>query len=244
MSTIHPETPLRGLSLLGFVASGDLGAITCYRSHLGAIIQFAKTWPKTVPSLAQLTGRCRMHFAAEQWRHFTDVQKQAWRNAARISHLCMHGYDLWVRWFFHPNYYEMWTLINQTDVNTLANITRSDVAIPPAPKFQPHELADEITYGRARYGRRLVIMPPQTSEYLPFLAVHHGLTDGSPVLVLWSHYGPGLLIGPTVQNNHWCAAEWHSTDQTGYSQVHCHMWWPDGSYDIAKTDIYVHVWPT
>lgn len=240
--TYPHETPGRFTSLLGFVSSGDLGGITCYRSKRGRIVQFAKTWPKAPPTLAQLTGRTRMYRAAEQWRHFTPYQKQQWRNAAARASLCMTGYDLWVRWYFRQELSVILIIEDQTGINLLDNFTRTDPAIPPPPKFEPHELEDQKYWGRARFGRPSLLMPQNSTEYLTFLPCHHDLPDGDPVARSYVVNGPGTFACATAWNNHWHSATFDSTGQLGPTQIKLTYTWSDGDGAVTMMTIQTIPW--
>jgi len=231
------ETPYRFMSLLGFASSGDLGPLTCYRSHLGKIVVFSKTWPQKPPTLAQLTGRSRMYFGAEQWRNFSDYQKDRWRQTVDQSSLCMTGYNLWICWWMKPDYNAYVAIMQQTGVHTLLCITRTPPAIPPPSKFQPHEIVDARFGGHLRYGRKRVVMPYSTTEYLPYMCYHPGFADGSEVPAWWTLYGPGTISHPNVYNNQWCVVTYTSPANAAAATVELHCEWYDGDDDTCSVDV-------
>jgi len=235
------ETPYRYFSLLGMVSSGDLGEITCYRSHLGKIVVFSKTWPVKLPTLAQLSGRARMYFGAEQWRNFSDYQQHRWTQTVDESHLCMTGYNLWMKWWMNPDYDEYFTIMNQTGISTLLCITRTPPAIPPPSKFQPHKLVETRFGGHLRYGRKRIVMPYATTEYLPFMCYHPGFADGSEVPSWWTLYGPGTINHPKVYNNQWCALTYESPAYSALATVELHSEWYDGEDDYCRVDIHTRL---
>ena len=233
------ETPYRFFSLLGMVSSGDLGDITCYRSHLGKIVIFSKTWPQKLASMQQITGRSRMYFGAEQWRGFTANQKQLWRNAVDDSSLSMSGYNLWQKWWMNPNYDAYFAIMHQTGINVLHAITRTPPTMPPPAKFEPHEIADARWGGHLRYGRKTVVMPYSTTEYLPFMCYNPEFPDGETIPTWWTIYGLGSIDPPlVVQNNHWCVCEYTSPDEAAHAVVEMKSEWPDGDTDICRVNCF------
>ena len=243
MTATARETPDRFLSLLGLVAWGDLGPLTMYRSHLGRIVSFQKTYPKTPPSLEQLTGRARMLFGAEQWRCFAPYQKEAWRATARKVVPHWTGYDLWIRWWFRSNLDEMIAIMRQAEIRTLDYIYRVRPIIPPKRSIEPHETDPLIHYGATRFGRERICMPPDTTEWLPFAVIHHEFADGETIPTAWHTVGDGTIVGPQPQNNHWTAAAYTSSHNYGDAKVHMHCKWPDGSESFASTEITITTWP-
>jgi hypothetical protein len=232
------ETPDRFLSLLGLVASGDLGPITMYRSHLGRIVSFAKTYPAPLPSLAQLTGRCRMYFGGEQWRHFHPYQKQVWRHTVDVLDLCMTGYNLWIIWWFNPNWDFFNTVEHQTGINTLLAIRRFPPAMPTPIKFQRYDPGEERIGGAVRYARKQVVLPYSTAEYLPFFACHPNYPTGQEIPTWWTLYGPGSITYPNVYNNQWTYVRYTSPGGHANATLQMDCEWPNGDADQTKVRIF------
>lgn len=92
------QTPQNLLSLLGFLAWGDLGPLTLYRNKQGKLVAFAKTWPTGPPSPDQQVLRDQFRRAAAAWQALTDHQRDQWELATLRTSLCMHGYDLFVHY--------------------------------------------------------------------------------------------------------------------------------------------------
>jgi hypothetical protein len=233
----------RYLSLLGLVAYGDIGGITCYRNKRGRIVQFAKTFPKTVPTLAQLTGRARMSFAAEQWRHFSAANKEPWKAVVRINGLRMTGYNLWIRWYFRPYPETFKSDQRHAGVICLNYITRTQTEIPARRTIEPHELEDEQQHGRVRYGRPLTTMPYLTTEWIPYAPIHHGLPDGDPVTAVITPIGPGTVEYDQPQNNHWSTLAFTSPDHDAITALHIQCLWPDQTHAATLTFVQTLAWP-
>jgi len=231
------ETPYRWFSMLGMVASGDLGSLTCYRSHLGKIVVFSKTWPIKWPTLSQLTGRARMYFGAEQWRGFTDYQKHTWRQTAETSSLTMTGYNLWIRWWMNPSWGTFITLKNQTGIDTLKCISRHPPEIPTPLKFEPLLLSDDYPRGYLRYGRKHVVVPYSTTEYLPFLCYNPDFLRGTEIPSWWTLYGKGTIDHPRVYNKQWCCLRYTSPNEHEQATVELHSEWSDGREDTCQVAI-------
>jgi hypothetical protein len=243
MTTIPRETPLRGLSLLGLVSSGDLGGITCYRSHLGKIVQFAKTWPKHPPTLAQLTGRARMSFAAEQWRGFNATNKNTWRRAAHTSSLCATGYNLWIKWHMCHNP-EFQKSINDLDTPGLMDaINRTQPVLPANPKIQVSKLSDPPIVGRVRYGRHHIFAPPGVTEWTTFLAYDPDSPLNLPLENWLSIWGPGAITHSPVLNGRWCTVSITTAGGPTESQIELLVRFPDGNTDQSRTFLHTRIWP-
>jgi len=235
------ESPYRFMSLLGFVSSGDLGELTCYRSKLGKIVVFAKTWPVKWPTLTQLTGRCRMYFGAEQWRNFTDYQQHVWKQTAEATSLAMTGYNLWIVWWMNPSLSQFFTLQGQTGLNPLSCINRTPPAIPTPFKFEPLLLSEDYPGGYLRYARRLVMVPPSTTEYLPFLCYNPDFLRGTEIPSWWTVYGPGTIDHPHVYNKQWSCLRY--TSPTGHNEatVELHSEWSDGTDDTCRVQVHTRL---
>lgn len=243
MTPIARETPLRGLSLLGLVSSGDLGGITCYRSHLGKIVQFAKTWPKFPPTLAQLTGRARMTFAAEQWRGFNETNKNTWRRVAATSNLCMTGYNLWVIWTFCKNPNQMQGINNLDTPGLMDSITRTQPVLPASPKITPWKLSDPPIVGVVRYGRKHIFAPPAVTEWMHFLAYDPTVQINTPLENWWTIWGPGTGTYSPVLNGRWCRTSFTTAGGPVDSQLELLVRFPDGNTDQTSTFIHTRIWP-
>lgn len=109
------------LNLLGFVAWGDLGTFTCYKSKRKKVVWLAKTWPKKRPSARQLICRDDWAAAAQAWRDLTPPQRQQWHLATRRASLCMHGFNLWMHW---------WLSRDDPAINTLERQTKTTLYRP------------------------------------------------------------------------------------------------------------------
>lgn len=238
MTTYPHETPHRALSLLGLIASGDLGPMTCWRHHAGKIVFMKKTPPEKPPSLAQITGRARMNFGAEQWRNFPLASKLAWRNAAKRAHLRATGYNLWQQWYFNADLPAMLALQRQTGIPFLQSIHRSIPHLPANPKITPSLLTNPPVTGQARYARPFIIIPPSTTEYTLFLACHPERPPGEPVTAYWALYGPGNIAASQVLNMRWCRAAFTTPAFRSTTTIEVDMHFPDGSEDTSWTRVH------
>lgn len=237
MPTYQHETTDRFMSLLGFVASGDLGPLTCYRSKTGRIVQFAKTWPKHTPTLAQLTGRARMSFGAEQWRHFTPYQKLAWKTAARTANLCMTGYGLWIGWWFRPDYARYYAIERQTRGWFLRHITRSDPATPPKPNTEPRVVETPNPVGFIRFSRDRIVCPVDVIERTHFYVYDSEQPDDKPFLTVLILVGPGYIEWDKAYNKRWFRVWFHSPPAAAHSRIHAIAFFPDSDPDVSVTHI-------
>ncbi len=228
------ETPYRFFSLLGMVASGDLGPITCYRSHLGKIVVFSKTWPKKHPSMAQLTGRARMSFGAEQWRGFLPTDKDAWNLACQIASLPMTGYNLWQRWWHQPQYWDLLGLIRETGINLWNHIQITRPAIPANWKVEPFLLLNPPTKGIIRYGRPWATMRPNTLEWVCFLPYNPQLAIGTPLVSIATVFGYGRAVCDSLFNGRWARASFESWIMPTISNLEVKCWFPDGTFDATE----------
>ena len=237
------ETPYRFMSLLGFVSSGDLGPITCYRSKLGKIVVFSKTWPKHPPTMAQLTGRARMSFGAEQWRGFNETYKEAWRSAARKANLNQTGYNLWIVWWMNKREGEA-RAINDLGYGSLMDqIQHTKPAWPANPKIQVDVLSDLPTDGVARYGRAHIWAPPGVTVWMTFLAFHFFWPIEEPFHGYFSVYGPGTITHGPVLNGRWFWLGFTTEPGATESEIIFHVEFPDGTWDETSTQIHTRIWP-
>jgi len=90
------QLPQNVLTVLGFVAWGDIGPLTFYKNKRGALVAFQKTWPTGPASPDQLVMRDKFRAAAIAWQALTNNQREQWELATTRTSLCMHGYDLFV----------------------------------------------------------------------------------------------------------------------------------------------------
>jgi hypothetical protein len=237
MTPYAHETPNRGLSLLGMVASGDLGGITCYRSHLGRIVQFAKTYPAKPASLAQLTGRARMNFGAEQWTKFQPVNKTNWRLAAQRLNLSMTGYNLWQQWYHQPHFINMRTLEYQSGVPLYTSIDETEPHWPANVKIQPAYPSNPPAQGIVRYARPFTVTQPGTTLWLPFCACHYRYAIGEPIGCYFTTYGPGYYEVPDMLNRMWCYVKFEAHNQPAQTDLELHAIFDDASEDRTKSTI-------
>ena len=231
------ETPYRFMSLLGFVSSGDLGELTCYRSKLGKIVVFSKTWPKKYPTLAQLTGRARMSFAAEQWTALPEAYKQKWKLVAQKASLCMTGYNLWVRWYLNPQYWDFIGLIHETGVNLFDAMLSTIPKLPANPKVSPTLLSNPPTKGAVRYGQSYTTMRPNTIAWLNFLPYDAQVEIGIPLTGYLTVYGYGKVDCTPLLNGRWCRASFESWIMPHKSQLEIKVWFPDTTFDTTEITI-------
>lgn len=115
-----PHQPQSDLySLLGLVVWGDLGSTTIYHTRRGALVSYAKTWPKQAPSPLQLLQRQRIIDAAAAWRALTPTQHAQWELATRRASLAMTGYGLYVHYHTTGDTPAVRTLERQTNTTLL-----------------------------------------------------------------------------------------------------------------------------
>lgn len=91
-----PEPKL--LTLMGFNATGDLGALTMYTSQRGHMVAFPKTNPLNPPSYMQHKMRNFFRICATQWRALSPEAREAWSRAALHAGLRVTGYNLFL-WY-------------------------------------------------------------------------------------------------------------------------------------------------
>lgn len=108
------------LSLLGLVAWGDIGELTCYKSKRKKIVWLFKTYPEKPASPLQLERRAAWSAAAAEWQTLTKAQKHQWDLAARRASLCLHGFNLWMHWKITADETAIRTLERQTHTTLLA----------------------------------------------------------------------------------------------------------------------------
>jgi hypothetical protein len=227
------ETPDRSLSLLGLVSSGDLGDITCYRSARGRVVSFSKTWPKKPPTLAQLTGRARMSFGAEQWRGFQPVNKNNWRRAAKTLSLTMTGYCLWQQWYHSPNFIQIGILERQSRTPLYTSIDETEPHWPAKVNIQPAFPTPAPPQGVARFIRPFSITYPGTTIWLPFCVCHYAYAIGELMTTRLTLWGPGYYDDTDFLNRMWCWVKFETHDQPARSHLDLRAVFDDGSE--AKT---------
>lgn len=86
-------------TVLGLQPTGDLGPLTGYTSKRGKPVWFLKAPPTKPPTGWQVHQRNKFRLAALQWTILPEQQRQAWLDAARIAHLNIGGYNLFV--YYH-----------------------------------------------------------------------------------------------------------------------------------------------
>jgi hypothetical protein len=84
------------LSILGWNIQGDIAGVTAYRSARQRFTWFAATTPKVQPSVPQALQRLLWTAAANAWTAMDSQTKQQWRDTARLAHLNITAYNLWI----------------------------------------------------------------------------------------------------------------------------------------------------
>ncbi len=107
------------LKLLGFNPTGDLGPLTAYTSRRHGNVWFQKSPPQKPPSIHQVRQRDRFRFAARAWRNLDEKIRQNWQTAARLCHLTVHGYSLFLYWQLTRNRAAIRTIERQSHVTLL-----------------------------------------------------------------------------------------------------------------------------
>ena len=87
------------LTILGLQPTGDLGPLTGYTSKRGKPVWFLKAPPTKPPTGWQVHQRNKFRLAAVQWAMLLEQERQAWLDAARLAHLTITGYNLFV--YYH-----------------------------------------------------------------------------------------------------------------------------------------------
>ena len=83
---------------LGWNATGDIGDITAYTAVGRATVWFEKSPPHKPRSYHQTVNRNRFRAIAQAWRFLSPERRASWLNAARLAHLRITGYALFV-WY-------------------------------------------------------------------------------------------------------------------------------------------------
>jgi len=105
---------------MGFNPSGDIGPFTFYTSKRRRPVRYIKAPPLTPPTFRQRIQRHRFRTAGFLWRLLPQESKDAWLDAARLSKIRIHGYNLYT-----------WWLQNREDdaINTIIRL--SGIQLPP-----------------------------------------------------------------------------------------------------------------
>jgi len=109
----------RLMSMMGLIAWGDIGELTCYRSRQKRMIIFTKTWPKKPASPGQAAQRAKMSAGAEAWHALTPATRAQWELASKRSSLCMNGYHAFQHFHLTPDATALATLERQTRTELL-----------------------------------------------------------------------------------------------------------------------------
>ncbi len=83
---------------LGLRAQGDIAGMTVYRTRRGKQVIFPKTYPKSPPGPLATRNQNRFRLAADAWTFLPLPQQRNWRRVARIAHLAITGYNLFIAW--------------------------------------------------------------------------------------------------------------------------------------------------
>lgn len=86
------------LTYIGFRPTGDFGPLTGYTSKRGKPVWYLKAPPKTPPTGYQVHQRNVFRSIARAWMMLTASKRADWMEAARLAHLHITGYNLYV-WF-------------------------------------------------------------------------------------------------------------------------------------------------
>ena len=91
------QQPAKNLiHLFGFVAWGDFGPLTMYRSARGRIVAYPKSPPTKPPTPWQISQREAFRAAARLWAIFAPSLKPNWERAAKRLSLKCTGYNLFL----------------------------------------------------------------------------------------------------------------------------------------------------
>jgi len=94
-------TKTKTLNLLGLRPTGDLGPLTGYTSKRGKPVWFLKAPPTSPPTGWQIHQRNLFRQIARHWRELPADVRADWQEAARLAHLNITGYNLFV--YFHTS---------------------------------------------------------------------------------------------------------------------------------------------
>lgn len=86
-------------TLLGLQPTGDLGPLTGYTSKRGKPVWFLKAPPTKPPTGWQIHQRNLFRLCARHWSRMLPQDRKAWLDAARLAHLNITGYNLFV--YYH-----------------------------------------------------------------------------------------------------------------------------------------------
>lgn len=84
------------LRYLGFNTQGDLGPWTFYTSQRKGLVWFIKSPPLEPASFLQTHYRNLFRAAARVWNSLPENERDNWLDAAELTHLEVHGYNLFV----------------------------------------------------------------------------------------------------------------------------------------------------
>jgi len=81
---------------MGFFPYGDFGPWTIYTSKRRKVIHFLRAPPTSPPSWLQQRQRAAWTAAAAVWSTMGESEREWWRSVARINHLKITAYNLFI----------------------------------------------------------------------------------------------------------------------------------------------------
>jgi hypothetical protein len=113
------QTIKKYLPFMGFLAWGDLAGLTMYVNRRRNLVVYPKSPPDKPPSAAQTVYRNMMRNAAAEWKNWDSPLKANWDRACRRLSLKLHGFDLWVYWYFKCDRPTIATIERQSNLQLL-----------------------------------------------------------------------------------------------------------------------------
>lgn len=106
-------------AFLGWNATGDLGDLTAYTAAGRATVWFEKSPPNKPPSYHQIINRNRFRAIGQAWRNMPAWRRARWLSAAKLAHLSISGYALFVYWMTKRREAAIRTIEHQSGVHLL-----------------------------------------------------------------------------------------------------------------------------
>ena len=215
------------LNLIGFVAWGDLGELTMYRSRRGKLVAFKKTYPDKPVSPEAEAIKTSFKIASLLYRLHGSAARQAWIHTPIRLSLCLAGGALFNMAIRSPDYLTLRTLGRHARTDLIAALNPQ--AAPPAQikRTPTRGVEDPYTRRPAAFlpDRLLIPIGQHAWTYAWCHASDHA--EGQALPVTWYTSGVGSVLPEPMLNARYTRVQIAAANTPNDGQVWARLNWPD-----------------
>ena len=218
----------RSLSnLIGYVAWGDLGELTMYRSRRGKLVAFTKTYPDKPVSPEAEAIKTSFQIAHTLYALHGDTARQQWQRTPQRLSLCLSGGSLFNMAIRLPDYSSIRTLERQARTRLVANLNPQ--AEPPTQIRRPPVRGVYDPYARrpAAFVPDKLVIPVGQHGWTYAWCHANDLDELAPIPAAWYSSGVGAVTPTPMTNTLYTRVKIDALAVPGHGQVYVALEWPD-----------------